>query len=305
MELQDELKRAREIVMQDFLHSSSSSSGRSGTRNMIALASGCDLFLKYATRTFLEHGDFAASRNQVLERGQRFAGISLAARDRIAHVAADFIQEGQTVLTHGWSRVVASILLKAAETKHFDIILLEGRPDAAGAKAARAYASHESKIPTTVVLDSAMGHVMEMVDVVLVGAEAVVENGGFVNKMGTYALATCAKAHGKPFYVASESYKFARLYPLNQQDLPAMGNNSPIEFVDTTRKKGISQKEGEEKEQHQKQNNFFDPVYLPENVRVENSPCDFTPAKFITLLFTDLGVLTPSAVSDELIRLYQ
>lgn len=193
MELQDELKRAREIVMQDFLHSSSSSSGRSGTRNMIALASGCDLFLKYATRTFLEHGDFAASRNQVLERGQRFAGISLAARDRIAHVAADFIQEGQTVLTHGWSRVVASILLKAAETKHFDIILLEGRPDAAGAKAARAYASHESKIPTTVVLDSAMGHVMEMVDVVLVGAEAVVENGGFVNKMGTYALATCAK----------------------------------------------------------------------------------------------------------------
>jgi len=307
MELQDELKRAREIVMQDFLHSSSSSSGRSGTRNMIALASGCDLFLKYATRTFLEHGDFAASRNQVLERGQRFAGISLAARDRIAHVAADFIQEGQTVLTHGWSRVVASILLKAAETKHFDIIVLEGRPDAAGAKAARAYASHKSKIPTTVVLDSAMGHVMEMVDVVLVGAEAVVENGGFVNKMGTYALATCAKAHGKPFYVASESYKFARLYPLNQQDLPAMGNNSPIEFIDTTRIKVTSQKEGEEKEQHQqhKQDKLFEPVDLPENVRVENSPCDFTPAKFITLLFTDLGVLTPSAVSDELIRLYQ
>ena len=160
---------------------------------MIALASGCDLFLKYATRTFLEHGDFVASRNQVVERGQRFAGISLAARDRIAHIGADFIQEGQTVLTHGWSRVVASILLKAAETKHFDIIFLEGRPDAAGAKAARAYASHESKIPTTVVLDSAMGYVMESVDVVLVGAEAVVENGGFVNKMGTYALATCAK----------------------------------------------------------------------------------------------------------------
>ena len=213
MELQDELKQAREIVMQDFLkrqqepwmHSSSvssssssspgcgSSGGRSGARNMIALASGCDLFLKYATRTFLEHGDFVASRNQVVERGQRFAGISLAARDRIAHIGADFIQEGQTVLTHGWSRVVASILLKAAETKHFDIIFLEGRPDAAGAKAARAYASHESKIPTTVVLDSAMGYVMESVDVVLVGAEAVVENGGFVNKMGTYALATCAK----------------------------------------------------------------------------------------------------------------
>ncbi len=304
MELQDELKQAREIITQDFLkqhqepHQYSSTGRSGGARNMIALASGCDLFLKYATRTFLEHGDFAASRNQVLERGQRFAGISLAARDRIAHIAADFIQEGQTVLTHGWSRVVASILLKAAETKNFDIIILEGRPDAAGAKAARAYASHETNIPTTVVLDSAMGHVMETVDVVLVGAEAVVENGGFVNKMGTYALATCAKAHGKPFYVAAESYKFARLYPLNQQDLPVMGTNSPIEFVDT------SFQQTSKKEESSQEPQSFEPVSLPENVRVENSPCDFTPGKFITLLFTDLGVLTPSAVSDELIRLY-
>lgn len=304
MELQDELNQAREIVMQDFLkrqheprqHSSTGRSG--GARNMIALASGCDLFLKYATRAFLEHGNFEKSRCQVLERGQRFADISLKARDQIARVAADFIQEGQTVLTHGWSRVVASILLKAAETKNFDIILLEGRPDAAGAKAAKAYASHESKIPTTVVLDSAMGHVMETVDVVLVGAEAVVENGGFVNKIGTYALATCAKAHGKPFYVAAESYKFSRLYPLNQQDLPVMGNNSPIEFVDTSFQPTTKKEESSQEPQS------FNPIHLPENVRVENAKCDFTPAKFITLLFTDLGVLTPSAVSDELIRLY-
>lgn len=309
MELQDELKQARETVMKDFLERrqqprQNSSTGRTGVaRSMIALASGCDLFLKYATRTFLEHGDFAASRNQFLERGQQFAGISLAARGRIAQIAADFIQEGQTVLTHGWSRVVASILLKAAETKNFNIVLLEGRPDAAGAKTARAYASHESNIPTTIVLDSAMGHVMETVDVVLVGAEAVVENGGVVNKIGTYALATCAKAHGKPFYVASESYKFARLYPLNQQDLPVMGNNNPIEFVDTTIKTTAANGT-EEEEKPSQQCQSFNPIDLQENVRVENSPCDFTPAKFITLLFTDLGVLTPSAVSDELIRLY-
>lgn len=32
---------------------------------------------------------------------------------------------------------------------------------------------------------------------------------------------------------------------------------------------------------------------------------DYTPPQYITLLFTDLGVLTPSAVSDELIKLYQ
>lgn len=55
------------------------------------------------------------------------------------------------------------------------------------------------------------------VDLVLVGAEGVVENGGVINKLGTYQIAMCAKSLNKPFYVAAESYKFARLYPLNQQ----------------------------------------------------------------------------------------
>lgn len=36
--------------------------------------------------------------------------------------------------------------------------------------------------------------------------------------------------------------------------------------------------------------------------QVENPTCDYTPPQFITLLFTDLGILTPSAVSDELIK---
>jgi translation initiation factor eIF-2B subunit alpha len=294
MGLQDELKQARAIMIKDFEdHASSSTRGRS----LIALSSGCDLFLKYVTRSFLELPDFEACRQEVLVRGERFAGISLAARDRIAHVAADFIQEGQTVLTHGWSRVVASILLEAAETKHFDIVILEGRPDAAGAKAAKFYATHSSNIPTTVVLDAAMGYVMESVDIVLTGAEAVVENGGCVNKMGTYALAACAKAHGKPFYVAAESYKFARLYPLNQKDLPKMGN-IPLEFADSTYKT-IATSDLDTPDED------AGIITLPDTVKVENPPCDYTPAKFITLLFTDLGVLTPSAVSDELIRLYQ
>ena len=44
---------------------------------------------------------------------------------------------------------------------------------------------------------------------------------------------------------------------------------------------------------------------MPEGVEVDNPSCDYTPPQYITLLFTDLGVFTPSAVSDELIRLYQ
>ena len=45
------------------------------------------------------------------------------------------------------------------------------------------------------------------VNMVLVGAEGVVENGGVINKLGTCTLAITAHALGCPFYVAAESYK--------------------------------------------------------------------------------------------------
>jgi hypothetical protein len=48
---------------------------------------------------------------------------------------------------------------------------------------------------------------------VIVGAEGVVENGGIINKAGTMMLAAAARLFNKPFYVAAESYKFARWAP--------------------------------------------------------------------------------------------
>ena len=72
-------------------------------------------------------------------------------------------------------------------------------------------------------MDSAVGAAMERVDICIMGAEGVSENGGIVNKIGTYQIALCAKALNKPFYVAVESYKFARMYPLSQRDIQTLG----------------------------------------------------------------------------------
>ncbi len=58
------------------------------------------------------------------------------------------------------------------------------------------------------------------VDYVLLGAEGVVESGGIVNKIGSYTVSLCAKLLNKPVYVLCESFKFVRLYPLGQTDLP-------------------------------------------------------------------------------------
>lgn len=75
-------------------------------------------------------------------------------------------------------------------------------------------------IECTLILDSAVGYVMETVDMVFVGAEGVVESGGIINRVGTFTVAMCAREMKKPVYVLVESFKFSRLYPLNQRDLP-------------------------------------------------------------------------------------
>jgi len=172
MGLQDELQQAAACMTENY----HLIIDRKVNSSQIALQSGIELFLKYVTRTFLESPSFEECRQSVLIRGERFQSMSLAARDRIAAQSAAFVLPNSTVLTHGWSRVVASILLEASKTKHFDLIILEGRPDASGAKAAQFYA-RETNIPVTVVADAAMGYIMEQVDMVLIGAEGVLENG--------------------------------------------------------------------------------------------------------------------------------
>jgi translation initiation factor eIF-2B subunit alpha len=59
-------------------------------------------------------------------------------------------------------------------------------------------------IPCTVVLDSAVAYVMDKVDFVLVGSEAVVESGGLINAVGSNQMAIIAKAENKPFYALAE-----------------------------------------------------------------------------------------------------
>ena len=72
-----------------------------------------------------------------------------------------------------------------------------GQVDAPGSKAAKVYAG--AGIPTTVVLDSAVGYAMERADLVVVGDEGLVENELIGDKMGTYGMGIAARDLGKPF----------------------------------------------------------------------------------------------------------
>ena len=124
---------------------------------------------------------------------------------------------------------------------------------------------------------------------VIVGAEGVVENGGIVSRMGTYQIGLLAKAIGKPFYCVAESHKFVRLYPLGQYDLPI--EQHVIEFR--------SEEDIAEQSKQPADTSADRPIELPLCDSV-----DFTPPHLISALITDSGVLTPSAVSEELIKIW-
>ncbi|CDQ76906.1 translation initiation factor eIF2B subunit alpha-like [Oncorhynchus nerka] len=239
----------------------------------VAVSSGGELFLRFISLTSLEHPDLSQCKKVMVERGELFLKKISLSRSKVAKLCHTFIKDGAKILTHSSSRVVLKVLESAAaDKKRFTVYVTESQPDSAGRQMADKL--QNLNIPVTVVLDAAVGYIMEKVDLVIVGAEGVVESGGIINKIGTYQLAVCSKAHNKPFYVVAESFKFVRLYPLNQQDVPERFKYKA------------------------------DTLKAVEDLAEEHPMIDYTPPSLITLLFTDLGVLTPSAVSDELIKLY-
>ncbi|XP_065831136.1 translation initiation factor eIF2B subunit alpha-like [Oscarella lobularis] len=238
-------------------------------QSVVSVESGCELFLRFITLTALDKQDFSECKRLLIERGQLYLQRAAQARAKITRLGMPFIHDGATILTHSRSRVVLNMLQEAAKAnKRFTIFVTESQPDKSGYIMEKSL--EEAGVPTFVILDAAVGYIMERVDLVIFGAEGVVESGGIINKIGTYQIAVVAKAANKPVYAVAESFKFVRLFPLNQQEAPNKCKEGDSNGSDMSRHFSV----------------------------------DYTPPSYINLLVTDLGVLTPSAVSDELIKLY-
>lgn len=64
-------------------------------------------------------------------------------------------------------------------------------------------------VPCSLILDSAVAYVMDKINLVLLGSEAVVESGGLVNAVGSYQMSIVAKAANKPIYALAERYAYS------------------------------------------------------------------------------------------------
>jgi len=196
------------------------------TPNPISLSAGTDLFQRYLISSLNRSttADFDAIRRHLLTNGRLFAERAKASRDKIARFGRHFVRDGATVLTSGGSRVVGALLREAADASggsvRFNVVYV--LPSLApGCEGVDIVAGLRNRgVPVATIAEGAVAYSMGMVDMVIVGAEGVVENGGVISRLGTYQIALLAKAMEKPVYVVAESHKFVRLFPLSQYDLP-------------------------------------------------------------------------------------
>ena len=128
----------------------------------------------------------------------------------------------------------------------------------------------KAEIPFNLNVDSAAAFLMKQgkVDLVILGADRITNNGDTANKIGTYSLAVLANAHNIPFYVAAP-------YSTIDMDMET-GNDIEIE-----------QRDADEV------TNFGNKQTAPDKVDVYNPAFDVTPNELITAIITEKGVIKP------------
>jgi methylthioribose-1-phosphate isomerase len=214
----------------------------------------------------------------VLNEAQKIAYEDIQMDLKIAQNGQQFIPEHANIIHHcntgalataGIGTALGVIRLAHESGKRIHVYVDETRPRLQGARLT-SWELKQLGIPHTVIVDGASGYIMKNnhIDACLVGCDRIASNGDVANKIGTYNLALTASVHRVPFYSVG---------PTTTIDMAiASGKNIPIE-----------ERPGSEV------THIGDLRITPAGVKVANPAFDVTPAKYITAIITDRGVVKP------------
>ena len=218
----------------------------------------------------------AAVKEKILAEADAMYREDIAACKAMGAFGGALLPDEGGVLTHcnagalatcGYGTALGVIRSAVEQGKRIHVYADETRPFLQGARLT-AWELMEDGIPTTVICDNMAASLMRAgrIQAVVVGADRIAANGDFANKIGTYNVAILAKEHGIPFYCAA---------PWSTIDLDCpTGDAIPIEersAVEVTHHGGKQ--------------------LTPHGVGICNPAFDVTPAKYVTAIFTERGVL--------------
>jgi methylthioribose-1-phosphate isomerase len=212
----------------------------------------------------------------ILQEAKRMIEEDNAVCRAIGEHGVSLIPDGSTLLTHCNAGGLATAMYGTALSPMFRarelgrsirVYVDETRPLLQGARIT-AWELQQAGIPAILITDNMAASVLSRnkVDLVIVGADRVARNGDSANKIGTLGVAVLAKEFGVPFYVAS---------PLSTIDRETPdGSRIPIEERDP-----------------REVTHAFGRQTAPSGIEVFNPAFDVTPARYISGIITETGIL--------------
>lgn len=247
-----------------------------------------------ATRPTAQNLFYAVDRvfraDDPAREAQKIADEDAESCRKIGEIGSKLIRDGANIETHcnaGWLAFVdygtalAPIYAANNKGKKIFVYVDETRPRGQGGRLT-AWELKNENVPHAIIPDNAGAYLMSQgkIDLVIVGADRIAANGDTANKIGTFEKAISAKEFGIPFYVAAPTSTFD-LKCKSGKDIP-IENRSENEVLYQTGTK----KNGKMEEIR---------VCSPGSKAI-NPAFDVTPAKYITGIITEMGIIKPGEV---------
>jgi len=223
-------------------------------------------------------------KKSVVSEAKKMADQDIEINKTMGKNGSILFDNNDTIMTHCNAGALATVaygtalgVIRATKEsgKNVKVIATETRPIQQGSRLTAFELKHDG-FDVSLIPDTAVGYSMAngLVNKVIVGADRIVKTGHVFNKIGTYQVATMAKQHDIPFYVAA---------PLSTIDLDTKAENVIIEMRKGSEVTGIGDKKT-----------------APTDIDVINPAFDMTPPELISGIITEKGVAM--APYDESIR---
>jgi len=227
-------------------------------------------------------------RNDVIEASKKMAEDDIQSNMSMGKIGSELFDDNDTIMTHcnagalatvGYGTALGVIRATKESGKNIKVIATETRPVQQGSRLTAFELKHDG-IDVSLIPDTAVGYTManDLVNKIVVGADRILRTGHVYNKIGTYQVATMAKQHNIPFYVAA---------PLSTFDMKSNPQDVIIEQRKASEVTGIGDKKT-----------------APDGINVINPAFDMTPPELISGIITEKGIAKPS-FEDSIKKLFE
>ena len=216
-------------------------------------------------------------KESIIDKAKQMADDDIKINREMGKHGSQLFENNDSVMTHcnagalatvGYGTALGVIRATKESGKNIKVIATETRPVQQGSRLTAFELKHDG-IDVTIIPDTAVGYTManNLVNRVVVGADRILRTGHVYNKIGTYQVATMAKQHNIPFYVAA---------PLSTFDLKSNTEDVIIEQRNASEVTGIGDKKT-----------------APDGISVINPAFDLTTPDLISGIITEKGVIKP------------